>query len=350
MNHLEYIEVEPSRLMVGAHQYLKDALTWSTYLDSWSMVDRGEHDITRLPLYKVFKPYYSILPHDRKLFEQKLLNLPDCTGKTIAQEWVKRHIALYHSIKDEGYLPERRKTPIQVNITDDGELKLRDGHHTVSILRHLKNDSPIRVKVNERSGGWITLKNELYKMYGKTLLYQPVNHPDMKGWKVDRECEDRWKRIEPYLGDLQGKQVLDIGSNMGWFCERFTDMGAVVTGVDTSSHRVKAAKVFSKYHGYKRHSPTYIHTPVETYLPSKLGDEIDVTLMLSLLHHYIRRQPRSAWALLNLISSRSKRLILELGVNNLPIEWSPELVLEHSNYTRFTVLSDAKRPMYLYEK
>ena len=350
MKHLEYIEVEPSRLEVGVYNYLQDKLNWSTYLDSWTMVDKGETDITRLPLYKVFEPYYTRLPLHRRQFEQNLLGLPDCLGKTISHEWVRRHIDLYHNITYVGYLPERRKTPIQVNITDEGTLKLRDGHHTVSILRHLKNDSPIRVKVNERSGGWIELKDGLYKMYGKKLLYQPTNHPDMKDWKVDRGCEDRWRLIEPYMGNLTGEQVLDIGSNMGWFCERFTDLGATVTGVDTSSHSVKAAKIFSLYHGYKRHSPTYIHTPVENYLPSKNGDEIEVTVMLSLLHHYIRRHPRTAWALVNLISSRSKRFILELGVNNLPITWSPELVLEHSDYTRFTVLSDAKRPMYLYEK
>lgn len=72
-----------------------------------------------------------------------------------------------------------------------------------------------------------TINPELFRGLS---VYQDVRIHGQTVLQGARDCEGRWKTIEPYLPD--GGALLDIGSNFGWFglrwCERFAD-GVVVS-------------------------------------------------------------------------------------------------------------------------
>ena len=343
LTHLEYVEVPVEKLYPTFNRL---TASWKPYLDTWKQMDEATVTAKDTPLYQLMLEHYTRFKKKRLESEQQLLGTHNAEADTIAEAWVRRHMGLYKSIKRQGYKPELREKPIQVRIMNDGSYRLVDGTHTVSIIKHLKISPTVEAQVVEREQGWLELKQSLYNMYGRKLLYQPVNHPDFADWEIDRESEDRWEIIKPYL-DVSGKKVLDVGSNMGYFSERLTDMGAVVTGIDPNQTRVDFANILADYHEYDEDNPLYLCASFETHLRDNTYDAV---LVLSLLHHYLRRGFKEFCDAVQLISEKCDKMILEVGTERMPVKWHPKLVVDNSTYTRYTVLYNGLRPIYLYEK
>jgi hypothetical protein len=346
LTHANTIEAPLDKLVLGFIG-LDPKPTWSIYTDTWKMIDGGEKDVLKLPLYKLMKKHYCSKNLKRWKKEQEILHLksPDCV--MIAYTWVEKHIELYHSIKKDGYLPELRHKPVAVHIRDDGSLFLLDGTHTASILMHLGKQKTITAEVKSRGGGWELLKKRLYGIYGKKLLYQPPDHPDMMDWSVDRPSPHRWDIIENTLGDVRGLRILDVGSCTGHFSIKLAKVGAKVTGSEPHKTRHDVSKVMAKYQGLSEDNP---HFTLDSFEENLKRNTYDVALVFSVLHHYFRRNPQEAYDAFDLLSKRCSKLLLEVGVNRMSIEWDPELVLQHSQYSKYTTVYDGERPIYLYEK
>ncbi len=346
LTHAKTIEAPLDKLILGFAR-MEPQPTWSIYTDTWKMIDRGEKDILNLPLYKLMKRHYCSKDLKRWKKEQAILHLnsPDCMR--IAYTWVEKHIALYHSIKKEGYLPERRHKPVSVHIRDDGGLFLLDGTHTASILMHLGTHKTITAEVKSRGGGWEMLKRKLWGIYGKKLLYQPPDHPDMMDWDVDRPSPHRWDAIKEALGDMKGLRIIDVGSCTGHFSIKLAKEGAQVTAAEPHKARHDTAKIMARYHGLSSDNPQFT---LDSFEQNLNRNRYDVAIVLSVLHHYFRRNPQEAYNAFDLLSKTCDKLILEVGVNRMPIAWSPELVLEHSKYSKYRTLWNGERPIYLYEK
>jgi len=345
LTHLKTIDAPLDKLILGFAK-MEPQPTWSIYTDTWKMIDEGEKNILNLPLYKLMKRHYCSKNMKRWKMEQEILKLksPDCMK--IAYTWVKKHIELYKSIKKDGYKPELRHKPISVHIRDDGGLFLLDGTHTASILMHLGTHKTVTAEVKSRSGGWIQLKRKLWGIYGKKLLYQPPDHPDMMDWDVDRPSPHRWDITKKTLGDMTGLTILDVGSCTGHFSIKMAKQGAKVTAVEPHNGRTKAAKIFAGYHGLPSDNPNFM---VESFEDNLRKNRYDVAVVFSVLHHYFRRNPQEAYDAFDLLSKTCDRLLLEVGVNRMPIRWSPQLVLDHSKYSKYTTVYDGERPIYLYE-
>jgi len=345
LTHLDEVTVPLDKLVLGFTN-MEPKPTWGSYLDTWRLIDDGEQNILNLPLYKLMKKHYCSKNKKRLQREKTLLGIKSDDCETIAYTWVKKHVELYHSIRIEGYHPEMRTKPVRVHIMKDGGLFLLDGTHTVSILRHLGYNT-IQAKIHSRDEEWLTLKNKLYGIYGKKLLYQPINHPDFADWEVDRPSPHRWITIKKALGDVDGCKIMDMGSCTGWFSIELAKLGAEVTGLEPHEKRVHTSKVLAGYEGLTSSNPCFLMESFEEHLPDK---HYDICLTLSVLHHYLRANPESFYDAVNLISGSCDKMILEMGINRMPIPWSPELVLKYSKYSKYRTLYEGERPIYLYEK
>lgn len=343
MKHLETITIPLNKLNPTFHWL---SATWEPYLETWRMVDEGNVKPRDTPLFNLMMEHYAPKTRERLEREKQLLQIHSSEADVISEEWVRRHIELYNSIKKRGYTPNRRAKPITVNIRDDGSYGLMDGTHTVSILIHLGH-SEIEAWVKERKSGWNNLKNGLHSIYGEKKLYQPVEHPDFADWKIERTETHRERVIFDALKDLNGKQVVDIGSCTGYISERLADMGADVTGLEPNQIRCDASNTFADYHEYPEDNPVFLQEPFESHLKE---NRYDVAVVLSVLHHYLRRGLTAFMDAVELISESCESMVLEMGVNNLPVEWNPELVTEYSKYSEYSVLYGGERPIYLYEK
>lgn len=334
ISHLKRICIDVENISIGVPRKYRAWWNWDAYLRTWLMLDEDPNiPIKHLPLYSVIKRIYelegnySLHPVNRSL---------------------KKHSALYRKIKKEGFNQNIQKH-ILVFIGRNGEILLRDGHHRVSILKHLGFPKQIKVTVKARHPSWSALKRDAYILHNKKLLYQPIDHPDFDDWKVHRICTDRFSSITRFVDSIEKKKVLDIGCHTGWFCHKLTRMGARVVGVDTDRTRINIAKKLSIYHGLSLNNPQLLRSRFEKYLETT-NQQFDFILFLSLLQHYLRKSIARAWDAVDLISNYTNLMFLDIEEKRLPVKWAPELILEHSNFTKYTELRGDRRPLYAFLK
>ena len=310
---------------------------WEPYLETWRQIDENPTaPIEQLALYPVMVRAYS--GYTKRTVKE-----------SIVEQGVKDAVYLYEDIKDNGFDQDKEKR-IQGKIGPYGEILLHNGHHRISILQHL-NYPHVKIDILERHPHWQKLKYDLFCLYKKKLLYQPIDHPDFDEWDVDRQCTDRLESILEFLGDIKNKQGLDIGSCTGWFSHRLVKNGAIMVGVDSDRRRISIAKRLSRCYNLPPNNPEFLSQRFEKYLKGK--KKFDFILLLSLLHHYLRRDLSEAWSAVDLISNHTTTMFLDLPENPkdpLPIKWSPELILEHTKFTRVDVLNGDNRPLYAFTR
>lgn len=111
---------------------------------------------------------------------------------------------------------------------------------------------------------------------------------DFFGTRVDSEwqCWMKWGRIAPYLSDLHGRTVLDVGSGNGYFGWRMLGQGAHrVIGVDPSWLSVVQHEAVNRYLRHPRHH--VLPLTLEELTPD-LG-AFDTVFSMGVLYH--RRSP-----------------------------------------------------------
>jgi tRNA (mo5U34)-methyltransferase len=94
--------------------------------------------------------------------------------------------------------------------------------------------------------------------------------------------ESRWRLIEPHIPeDLQGKTVLDLGCNAGYFSLQMKKRGATVTGIDVTPSFINQAEFIAEFFGL---DIDYRVTNVYQYLLQN-KNMFDYVLFLGLFYH-----------------------------------------------------------------
>jgi len=81
-----------------------------------------------------------------------LKNVEKSSGKKHNKSY-KKFMELFKNIEQNGFI---QKEPIDIEIMPDGSRRLRDGAHRVAILRYLKRDVDLEVRVVEYHPTWET--------------------------------------------------------------------------------------------------------------------------------------------------------------------------------------------------
>ncbi|HZI86381.1 MAG TPA: DUF1698 domain-containing protein [Pyrinomonadaceae bacterium] len=146
-------------------------------------------------------------------------------------------------------------------------------------------------------GGGITTKTE-------SVMGEPVNHPHQP-WQVIQQCLPR---------DLQGKSLLDVGCNAGFYCFEAKRRGvARVLGVDGQRQHIRQALFVRKVLGLEvefRRMNVY-------ELDQRSVGQFDITLALGLIYHL----KHLVLALENLYKVTRELLIIETAI--MPPERTP---------------------------
>ena len=89
--------------------------------------------------------------------------------------------------------------------------------------------------------------------------YQPVKgyEEKIKPKRVEG-FEKILKTMTDHIGDLEEIVILDIGSNLGYFCFKLTDLGARTIGVELNKNRVNACKCIASRDGYEDFNPQFV--------------------------------------------------------------------------------------------
>lgn len=98
----------------------------------------------------------------------------------------------------------------------------------------------------------------------------------------------RFRHLMPYLleankGSLQGKRVLDIACNSGFWAMQFALLGAEVVGFDARPDLIEEANLVKRVVGVK--NVDFRVLDFWDMGPQSLGDKFDIVLSLGILYH-----------------------------------------------------------------
>jgi len=163
--------------------------------------------------------------------------------------------------------------------------------------------------------------------------------------------------VSAFANGLNGKKVLDIGGNTGYFSFLAAEAGADVTMTERLERQVNVAYAMADVRGLKL---KIFNGLIQDYLD--LSSEIfDCTLMLNMFDQMLRTDEAVAWKVLKQVSERCKMLFLMMGateqiptakglVTSTPHEAAPaisrfnkpdyEVILEKTVYTNYKVLTN----------
>lgn len=196
----------------------------------------------------------------------------------------------FKSIKDfnEFYSKEKLEKQklwddIVVVISEDGHFLFIDGEFSLSIAK-LLNLPEIPINVVARHKKWIKFKRGLlyYARFGS--LYQKPTHPDLQEIPF-RYGEDRFNIIKENLSISHGT-LLDIGTNLGYFCHKFEDLGFDCYGVESNWYQFYFLKQLKKA---ENREFKIINDSIFNYNKDQ-GLIFDVVLALYIFHHFLKRK------------------------------------------------------------
>ena len=178
--------------------------------------------------------------------------------------------------------------------------------------------------------------------------YQPV-----KGF-TDRHVEEgkiTRKRVEGFqrildtilevMGDPSGQRVIDIGSNLGYFCFELSSRGAFATGLERDSRRSEVCRAISARTGLPSDNPRFLSVDAVEWLDAS-EDRFDYAILLNVFHHILVANEVGGWRMFNRLIEESNGVFVMMR-NSLK-GWKlcdskagiPEAVVARSSATGFT--------------
>ena len=191
------------------------------------------------------------------------------------------------------------KTPymseeVSVNIGRDGQYLFQDGRHRLAIAKFL-GIKKIPVKVHIRHQKWVQLRSFLINMAEKEagasksgFLYQPALHPDLLDIPAHNDCHSRFKQIVANLSSNNGR-LLDLGSNLGYFCHKFEELGFDCIAIEYLPDISMVADKIRIAEGKNFKILTGDFTAMVNEPPLK-DDSFQVVLALNIFHHFLKSE------------------------------------------------------------
>ena len=129
----------------------------------------------------------------------------------------------------------------------------------------------------------------LKELYGE--IYQEVYGAERLGVQAPavRGCRDRLTAMLNYLGDVSGKTVLDIGSNMGYFSLALADRGAYVISIEPNENFRRIQNLLAEQLGLSKRVVSlnlFLDYDAINFIKRNFA-HFDIILMLSLWHHFV---------------------------------------------------------------
>lgn len=91
-----------------------------------------------------------------------------------------------------------------------------------------------------------------------------------------------WDGFRDHVGDLQGKRVLDVGCNAGFYCIEAARRGAEVVGVEPNPRYLEQARFTTRAWGVEDRVTL---RRAQVYELARGGEAFDVVLFLGVLYH-----------------------------------------------------------------
>jgi hypothetical protein len=220
-----------------------------------------------------------------------------CGNKKELDAYFEGFDRLYESIKRDGYKPQASlrgpeyagsgaaENEITVHIDRDGHYLFCDGRHRLAIVLALGLDR-IPVKVCIRHAQWQEFVNLILDFAANHdgKVYQALTHTDLQDIPFCHGHE-RFDIIKGHLPE-GGKTLLDIGSNWGYFCHRFEELGYNCTAVEADP---ETASFLKRLRTAQARDFEILN---ESILDYPATGQYSVVLALNIFHHFLKYENR----------------------------------------------------------
>lgn len=217
-----------------------------------------------------------------------------------------------HSTRKELPLVQRTWTP--------GVYQVINGHHRLAVAYQLGFRRVNAIVLPPQPTELQYLVAESAQPKGARELYQPIDAPDFTAsWPVLRGCADRFGLMTDFLVREglapEGLTVLDLACSYGWFAHAFAERGCAVLAVERNPLALRVGQL-----AYGLRPDQCEQTDVVEFL--ERGERsTDITLFLSILHHFVMRADGYSPATLLRLVDRATRKVLFLDMGQEHEEW-----------------------------
>jgi len=139
-----------------------------------------------------------------------------------------------------------------------------------------------------------------------------------------RPCQDRYNAFVAHLPKGKVLSVLDVGCNRGYFVFRMAERGGFCIGIDSDRNEIMFADALAIVHGVSN----VVFTTMVVDRKSVEGlPSVDVTICLSIFHHWVRSYGmEAAKDIMRSIAERTESyLVFETGGPEEEAQWTHEL-------------------------
>lgn len=163
-----------------------------------------------------------------------------------------------------------------------GRYLYHNGNHRLPMFI-LNNINPIKLRINVRHKLWVDFLVYADKVFQSIwpvgTIYQPIEHVDFSHYRT--EWSDYRYNIIANNISSHSKTLLDIGSLLGYFCFKFTDLGLTCTGVELNHdfERITRQLQLAKCTEFELIRDSVFNLPHYKY---------DIVLALNIFHHFLK--------------------------------------------------------------
>jgi len=337
-------------------EILGDTMIWFDNKEFDTEITVNPQHVMPVTRYFFLHPNLKLLDEGTKPEDLPLLEvykrIAKDKGKPVesyALKRVNKTAATYFDIKKNGFRNVGIAHGMMVTVKKGGLIRCYEGHNRLCMLHHLGSTKPVKAMAR--------IDPAIKKLadVNRRRFYQPVQHPAFTmGSQPRGGYEDRLKYLTLCLRADKFNSLLDIGCYTGYYTVMLAKkFNCRATGIEREPlcNEITGGLQdwWSRYYGnIKFIHGDFLKHPVEKH---------DVTICLSVLHHYLKQSPKSVIAFVNKIAKVTRKFaIIEVAgvesqmknVKPAPTNEVWEEIFKQTNFKKVELLKGSpwRRPFF----
>ena len=193
------------------------------------------------------------------------------------------------------------------------------------------------------------------------LEKQKVHYQPVYGHEQQFIRKVRQNRLDSYqttinnmiatMGDVKDKHILDIGTNLGWYCFKLNEKGAKCTGLDIVPKNIDIASAIVQE--YNLHNIEFNLIDATKWVEDNKHCKIDHVILVNVFHHMLKQNSVRAWNMFNWLINNTEGIFMTMRTGDiclLDID-IPETILRLSEASHYKMVSTPfTREMFYFYK